>query len=710
MHPADVAQRPALPEEPHDPQPGPAALAAVAGLSAAALMAACGGGAEPPAAMVNAQAAVAMPQLLGGSGGGRSASMAAVRFPTVDEFMDWAERDFPAFFPGRAVTQTSGSLQYRFYAGTGNYLGVVNGDVLVLGPATGGKVAAIGRLGDFADMVFAGGGGSVKSDEAAARFLHQAAFGASEVDIAAVRQKGYAGWLDEQLNMPMGQSKWDWLVSKGYSAVNSREYFFSDYYYQFAIWRDMFTAPDMVRQRWALALSELFVVSVNSVTGVQPWSGLGGAHFWDLLARRGLGNFRELLEAVTLHPVMGAFLNTKGNQKEDPATGRVPDENYAREVMQLFTIGLHQLNQDGTPRRDASGKPIDCYSQSDVTNLARVFTGYDLDLRGVGSFTNPNPPHQTNIMSPEYVQRPMWFNASKHSTLEKRFLGATIPGSTPGPEALRIALDTLFNHANVGPFLARQLIQRLVTSNPEPAYVARVAAVFNDNGAGVRGDLKAMLRASLLDEAARGDAGLASRSFGKLREPVLRVANWARAFKVRSLAGSWKHTVGNWDPEADLQQIPLGAPSVFNFYRPGYVPPSTEMAALGATAPEFQLVSESSVSAYINYLQRFVYEGFYVGNPAEAGFPRDQVGVTYVPDIVPDYTAEFALVGNTVALVQRLNLLLAAGQLSQVTQDFIVNALRADRIQADAPESFKRIHVARAILFVMASAEYLVKK
>ena len=256
------------------------------------------------------------------------------------------------------------------------------------------------------------------------------------------------------------------------------------------------------------------------------------------------------------------------------------------------------------------------------------------------------------------------------------------------------------------------MIQRLVTSNPDPAYVARVASIFNNNGAGVRGDLKAVLRAILLDDAARGAAGLASRGFGKLREPMLRIANWGRAFKVQSRAGTWKFQLGNWNPETDLQQYPLSPPSVFNFYRPGYVPPSTEMATQGATAPEFQLVSESSTSAYLNFLRDMLFNGFWVENPAEAGFPEVFTGYDpNVPnDIVPDYSAEFALLGDTPALVRRLNLLLAAGQLSQATQDFIVNALGTDRITANADVGFKRAHVARAIMFVMASAEYLIKK
>ena len=678
--------------------------AAGAAMAAAALLAACGGGDAPPAAMLDGRAAVSRPELLEVQGSDTRHALAA---PTPDALMDWAERQFPHLFAPSASQRVADGLVYRFYSGTGNYLGVRDGQVLLLGPATGGQLVHAGQLGDFVDALVPQD--RVDNDEDAARFLHHAAFGASDSDIEAVRQKGYAGWLDDQLGMPMGQSKWDWLASQGYTQVNDRQYFFSDYYYQFAIWRDLMSAPDMVRQRWVLALSELFVVSVPSVTGVQPWTGLGGAHFWDTMAGHGFGNFRDLLQAVTLHPVMGAFLNTRGNQKEDPATGRVPDENYAREVMQLFTIGLHQLNLDGTPRLGANGQPIDSYGQSDVTQLARVFTGYDLDLRGVGNFNDPSPPHYS-VWYPEYVQRPMQFFPERHSTLEARFLGVHIPAGTPGPEALRIALDTLFNHPNTGPFFARQMIQRLVASNPDPDYVARVAAKFNDNGAGVRGDLKAVLRAILLDKAARGPSGLYSRTFGKLREPILRITNWARAFKVRSLANTWKFSVGSWDTEADLQQYPLAAPSVFNFFRPGYVPPSTEMATQGATAPEFQLVSESSVSAYINYLQNIIYQGAWIGNPGEAGFPRDNLGVTYVPDIVPDYSAEFALVGNTLLLVQRLNILLTGGQLSPATQDFIVNALRIDRIRADSPDEFKRIHVARAVLFVMASAEYLIQK
>jgi uncharacterized protein (DUF1800 family) len=370
-------------------------------------------------------------------------------------------------------------------------------------------------------------------------------------------------------------------------------------------------------------------------------------------------------------------------------------------------VGVHILNLDGTPQLDAKGQPIETYTADDVSNLARVFTGYDLDYSGP-RFNNPKPPHQsiTNIQS---ARGRMTFNASLHSTLEKRFLGVVIPAGTTGPASLRIALDTLVNHPNVAPFLSRQFIQRLVTSNPSPAYVQRVAQVFNNNGSGVRGDLKAVLRAILLDDEAWGAASLASTTFGKLREPMLRVAQWARTFKMRSLRGTWKMMLDNYWSTTDINQYPLDPPSVFGYFRPGYVPPGTALAAVSATAPEFQIVNESTVAAWANLLSTFVANGFWVPAPERTGFwyePTPTDGF----DLVPDYSAEKALVGDTVALVNRLNLLLCAGQLSATTVQIIVNGLRADNIQADAPDDFKQVHVARAILFVMCAAEYLVQR
>jgi uncharacterized protein (DUF1800 family) len=539
----------------------------------------------------------------------------------------------------------------------------------------------------------------------AARFLLHAQYGANYEDIAKVQTQGFSTWLDNQMAIPMGQTAWQWLKAKGYDLINEEQLFFSDQPCSYMVWYQMMASPDQVRKRFALALSEFFVVSIQ---GIQlNWPSFAMARYWDILCGNAFGNFRQLLEEVTLCQAMGSFLNIQGNQKADPKTGRVPDENYAREVMQLFSIGLLQLNLDGTPKLGSNGQPLETYTQNDVSNLARVFTGYELD-ESAGRFTSPRPPN-FSVLKLEYTLKPLRLNPNRHSPEAKVFLGTTIPADTDGTTSLKIALDTLFNHPNVGPFFGRQMIQRLVTSNPSPAYVARVASVFNNNGKGVRGDLGAVLRAILLDEEATGSASLNSNTFGKLREPMVRIAQWARTFKVSSAKGTWKMQGSTYSARESIAQNPLTAPSVFNFFRPGYVPPSSALSSTGATAPEFQIVNESTVASYINYLQNILYQGIWVRAPELLTNPMEPTS-TDGHDMVPDYSFEFTLVSNTTALVQHLNLLLCGGQLGNDTVNLIVNALAQDQITDTASDNFKRIHVARAIMFVMSSADYLVQR
>jgi uncharacterized protein (DUF1800 family) len=522
------------------------------------------------------------------------------------------------------------------------------------------------------------------TDEQAVRFLLQAQLSASDADIAAVRAAGYAPWLSQQMART-GPTGWDWLDAKGYGDVlNPANHYDQTVQGDHMVWNQLLTCPDPVRKRCALALSELFVVSL---TGLDfSWRSHGIAAWWDLLAQQAFGNFRALLEAVTLNPSMGVWLNTKGNQKENTSTGRLPDENYAREVMQLMTIGLVELNPDGTERRDGQGNRIDSYTQADVTNLARVFTGYDFDF----SQNQPTVVNGRTIPSTAYTRLPMTLTASRHSTLAATFLGTTIPANTPGATALRIALDTLFNHPNTGPFFARQMIQRLVTSNPSPAYVGRVAAKFANNGAGVRGDLHAVFGAILLDDEARGPQGLADPSFGKLREPMLRFVQWGRTFGLQSASDTWR--IGDLsNPATQLGQSPLRSPSVFNFFRPGYVPPSTALATGRQVAPEFQIVTESSVGGYLNYMQERIRNGVNT-------------------DMQAAYTQELAIVADAAALVRRLSLLLTAGQLGAPTLALITNAVAAVPVTATSTDSARRNRVAAAVLLVMASAEYLVQK
>ncbi len=546
-----------------------------------------------------------------------------------------------------------------------------------------------------------------QTPEEAARFLLQAQFSASDAEIAAVQNSSYADWLAQQFDAPRGQTGWDWLNQRGYGQIdNSTRYFDHFYPGDYMVWNQLMTAPDAVRKRLALALSEFFVVSL---TGLDfAWRSHAMAHYWDMLAQHALGNFRTLLEEVTLNPAMGHYLNTKGNQKENAATGRVPDENYAREVMQLFTIGLVQLNPDGSEKTGANGQRLETYTQSDVTQLARVFTGYDFDQRN-NVVTPFDPEGKRKVGNTNFARQRMLFTPNRHSEQAVRFLGITIPAKTSGGEALKLALDTLFQHPNVGPFFGKQMIQRLVTSNPSPAYVARVAAAFADNGAGVRGDLRAVFAAILLDDEARSPAGLTDPRFGRLREPMLRLVQWGRTFGISSAQGSWK--IGDLsNPATQLGQSPLRSPSVFNFFRPGYVPPATQMAAAGASAPEFQIVTESSVAGYINYLQGVVRNGIYVNDPDLPNNVSNSKNPKAGFDIKASYTAELALASDAKALVARLNLLLCAGQLPVALQARMVTALSATPLTIASPPDKRLDRVAAAVLLTMAAPQYLVQK
>ena len=503
------------------------------------------------------------------------------------------------------------------------------------------------------------------SAEQASRFLAQAAFGGTEADIAHVQAMGYSAWIDEQFAAPTAQSHWDWMVANGFATTTNINNFGG---VDATLWRKLMSSPDPLRQRMALALSEIFVISMAGLP--VPWRGMAVAAYMDMLEANAFVDFRTLLNNVTLSCGMGVYLNMRGNQKEVPATGRLPDENYAREVMQLLTIGLYQLNADGTSKL-SGGAPIETYDQSTVTGLARVLTGWDFDTPVAGT--------------PDHMRRPMAFNANRHSTSSKTFLGVTLPaGSTDGPAELKTALDTLFNHPNGGPFIGRQLIQRLVTSNPTPGYVARVAAVYANNGSGVRGDLKAVLKAILLDDEARGHP--ASNTGGRLREPIWRQIQWARTFAARSANGLWN--IGNTsDPSTRLGQSPLRSPTVFNFFRPGYVPPNTAIGAQGLVAPEFQITNESTLVAYVNWMQTLIQNGR--------------------GDVVPDYSAFTGGAGDAAALFDRLNTVLAAGQLDAATRATIVSAVGTISAATDAG---KLRRVQATVLLVMTAPEYLVLK
>lgn len=504
------------------------------------------------------------------------------------------------------------------------------------------------------------------SQEEAARFLGQAGLGGTTAGIDAVMQLGYGGWLDQQFAMPLSESLWAWTKAKGYAAATYKS---SDMGMDQALWFRLINSPDVLRQRVVLALSEIFVVSVRNMP--VPWGQFGCIAYWELLEAECFGNFRTLLERIALSPAMGVYLSMRGSRKED-ASGRAPDENFARELLQLFTIGLVQLGDDGTPRFDTAGQPIDTYNSDDIKGLARVFTGWDFD--------------RFDASVPDYMSRPMVFDASQHSSQAKAFLGTTIAAGTPGQQAFKQALDTVFQHPNVPSFIARQLIQRLVTSNPSGDYVARVAAVFKDNGQGVRGDMQAVIRTVLMDGETR--IGLSLVPFeltGKLREPILRFLQWTRVVKLQSADGLWN--VGDLSGADRLGQSPLRSASVFNFFRPGYIPPHTTLAEQGAVAPEFQITDESTVIGYANFMFRVL------------PFGAAQVNV--------DYSEWLPLGNDPAALVDKVNLLFTGRNLSADTVSSLTTALAS--IPMTDPQGALR-RVLSAMLIVLCCPEFLIQR
>lgn len=569
---------------------------------------------------------------------------------------DTLERPMPALAPAPSVPDTiSPSMDA---AGSGLALSAV-------ALSSAALLAACGGGGGDSPAPIAPAPPAVAAISAAeaSRFLGQAGFGATDAQIGRVQTLGYSGWLDEQFAAPRSQGHYDWMVERGYAVTTNINNFNGT---DNTLWRKLISSPDVLRQRITLALSEIFVVSM---TGLPiNWRGFVAAAYMDVLETNAFGTYRTLLGEVTLSPGMGSYLNMRGNLREDPATGRVPDENYSREVLQLFSLGLTELAADGTLK---NGVATDTYGQDTITGLAKVFTGW-----------NNNAANNTD---PGYAQRPMVLTAANHSTSVKQFLGVTIAAGTPGATALQTALDTIAAHPNVGPFIGRQLIQRLVASNPSPAYVARVSAVFANNGAGVRGDLRAVIKAILLDDEARRAPVAGDTTRGKLREPVVRFIQWARTFGLASPTGQWN--IGNVsDPSTRLGQSPLRSPSVFNFFRPGYVPPNSALGTLNLNAPEFQITNESTVVGWANWAQTFVQSG---------------VGETR-----PDYTAELALATDATALVKRVSLLLSGDTLSAATLATIGTAVGSISATTDTG---KRNRVYAAIHLVLCAPEYLVQ-
>jgi uncharacterized protein (DUF1800 family) len=531
------------------------------------------------------------------------------------------------------------------------------------------------------------GGGTVvppvtKTD--AYRFLNQATFGATEAEAQALIALGdsgtaYARWIDAQLAQPVSLQLP--AVQAVFLNLSSPTTMIGSLHgdRQAAWFRHAVTAPDQLRQRVAFALSQILVVSQQSALQNMPHA---ASDYYDMLARNAFGDFRKLIEDVTLHPAMGVYLNMLGNQKPDAARNIRPDENYARELMQLFTVGLVQLNLDGTTRLDAQGQPIPTYDQAVVEGMANVFTGWN--YAGAASFANARRTLANQIV-------PMQAYPEQHSPLAKTLLqypGAAKPSLPPSQapqQDLADALDNIANHPNVAPFISKQLIQRLVTSNPSPAYVARVATVFNNDGSGRRGNLGAVVRAVLLDAEARPATPTATS--GKVKEPLLRLTQLWRAYGAKAASGEYR--IGNIN--AAFGQAPLQSPSVFNFYSPFYAPPG-ELAAQGQVAPEMQIATEYQNTTVTNTFYNLVF----FWNSSATGLPAGAV--------VLDTTQELALVADPAALVGRVSEKL----LGTAPSATLAAQARAAVERVPATSSGQR--VAEAMFLVVTSPEYAVQR
>ena len=544
---------------------------------------------------------------------------------------------------------------------------------------------------------------SPPSIKEAARFLVQASFGpdqdsTNDVDhipenVEALMATGLAAWVDDQFTRPVGYLQ----PFTEYAATQIPE-FYTDT--KMAAWWNRAMGvpslipggpaqlPDPLRQRMAYALSQILVISDRPETlAVNP---IGMAHYYDMLLEHAFGNYRDLLLDVTLHPCMGFYLSHLQNRKPDPINNIFPDENYAREIMQLFSIGLWELNQDGTRRLDTNGLPIPTYTNEDITQFARVFTGLSYGPDSTPAFLN----------APQNFLAPMKMWDDQHDVDPKTLLnGVALPARTPsspndgsaGLLDLNDAIDNLFWHTNTAPFIGKQLIQRFVTSNPSTGYVARVSAAFNDNGLGVRGDLKAVLKAILLDDEARNPAYLHEPSFGKMREPFLRVVNLAHAFNASATAGFYALD----DFYIDHYQQPMNSPSVFNFYLPGYLPPG-DLANAGLVGPEFQILNAGSAISMPNYYLGAVRNGLHRWGSALA----DRA-------VRLNLTQELELVNDLDTLIRRIDLALLCGNLSP--REFQIVRESVERIHSGLWE-WDQERVYLAIYLLVTSPECAVMR
>ena len=555
----------------------------------------------------------------------------------------------------------------------------------------------------------------------AARFLNYASLGADYETINTVANQGISDWLDVQFAMPPQVSFIDttWMIWEHfypqYIDIYGYDYIVNHgdpvvpywFYWKMAWWNNTMKSDDHVRQRVTQAMSQIFVISEKSNLQL---SGPGMADYYDMLYGHAFGNFRDLLYDISLHPMMGFYLSHINNPKSDATNNIHPDENYAREIMQLFSIGLFELNQDGT-RQLNQGEPIPTYDNSDIKEFAKIFTG----LAPTGYWWPwEDYSNLPTIWGNEYNESPVttvtWepmipFDNWHEPGAKNLLNGQIVPSGQTTLEDIDDAIDNLFNHPNVAPFIGKLLIQRLVKSNPTPAYVSRVAVKFNNNGQGVRGDMKAVVRAILTDAEALDCSWMEDEHSGKLKEPMLKYTQALRAFNVTNQSGR----LWNWGYLFDeaVSQGVLTSPSVFNFYLPEYQP-NGPIADADLFAPEFQIHTSATSINYINLAYDWFINDYYgevathAGNSSHNAPSYDLNDLDPVDYLYLDLDEEYNMASDAPALVERMNLILTGGLFSDATKTSIINAVE------QLSDPVERVRAALFLSFI--SPEYSVQK
>lgn len=509
------------------------------------------------------------------------------------------------------------------------------------------------------------------------RLLEQSSFGPTPEAVERVRRQGHAAYLDEQFrlavsrmpDLPVVDNDANKQCTLGDPGRLCRRDHYSQFLLQTRFFQNALTQPDQLRQRVAFALGQIFVVSARKNNKAYAM-----ARYQQMLLDNAFGNYRDLLEQVTLSPMMGQYLDMANNERLDPRRGVPPNENFAREVLQLFSVGLVQLQADGSPVRGADGRPLPTYGPPEITEFARAFTGWTYPARpGVASLRR-NPGHYDGPLVPV---------PDTHDAGPKRLLqGRQIAGSTDPRAELAAVLDNIFQHPNVGPFIGRRLIQHLTTSHPSPAYVARVSRSFDNNGSGVRGDLRAVVRAILLDPEARGDVP-SSPQFGKLREPVLYATGVMRALGARS------DGVDLIGASSGMEQNVFVSPTVFNFFPPDY-----ELTGSGMNAPELAIVDSNTSLKRADFAWRLIFGRPVPPDPALPGAVGTQLSLA----------AWEPLAGEPGRLVDTLGGLLLHAGLTDTARRAIVAAVSA------VPAANPAQRVKTAAYLLVAGPQYQVQR